>query len=136
MKMLIIAGNDSEAMRWIKEDISANGDNGLWRSISDYIIVHRPQQIKGLHNPTGRFVGNWRSRSDLLEIIQSLIAASSPANPALINLFNSINSEPIKYQGLKTMQVILDELSEDLAKQIDSEVLASICNKINGGIIE
>ena len=142
-KFLVIAGTTQEANHWIRNDCDkryAAGDTNV--SLSDYTYVLSADRIRGRLNPHGRFVGNWRGRPDILDIIQALISCTMPANPTLINLFNEINNQPApvrptpkKYAGMSHTQVIIDELAEDLSKYIDNEVMANLTKKINGGVI-
>lgn len=141
-KIFIIAGTAHEANRWIRDECDKRfnaGDTNV--TLSEYIYVSNADRLKGYTNPHGRLVGNWRGRPDILDILQTLIARTQPANITLINLFNELNQPapvrptPKKYTGLIHTQVIIDELAEDLSKFIDNEVMANLTKRINGGII-
>lgn len=141
-KFHVIAGSTQEANRWIRDECTRRfnaGDTNV--SISDYTYVLSADRIRGRLNPHGRFVGNWRGRPDILDIIQALISCTMPPNPTLIQLFNEINNQPApvrptpkKYTGMIHTQVIIDELAEDLSKHIDNEVVANLAKKIRGVI--
>lgn len=138
-KIFIIAGTTQEANRWINAECTrrfAIGDTSVTKS--EYIVVTDADRLKGYTNPHGRFVGNWLGRPDILDILQTLISRTMPANITLINLFNQINNQPrptpSKLSGYTYKQMIND-LSEDLSKHIDAEVMASLAKKINGGIL-
>jgi hypothetical protein len=74
MKKLVIAGSYDQAQLWIQNNLakrSAAGETTL--SQSEYSIVHNPDQIKGMRDPTGVFVGTWRERKDIFEILNMLL---------------------------------------------------------------
>jgi hypothetical protein len=74
MKQLVIAGTYDQAQLWIKNDLarrSAVGETTL--SQSEYTIVHNPDQLRGMRDPTGVFVATWRERKDIFEILNMLL---------------------------------------------------------------
>jgi hypothetical protein len=116
-KIFVIAGNSREADIWIRADCDkrwAAGDSNV--TLSEYVTVTNADRLRGYTNPHGRFVGNWRYRPDILDVLQTLISRTIPANITLINLFNNINQPR-------------------LSIEIDPKVLKSISMKINGGIL-
>jgi len=87
MKTFVVAGNKDQAMTWIRNDINKNATTtGIWKSLSDYIIVHRPEQIRGFSDPHGVFVGTWKARADIKDIVELLIVSSTTPNESLINI--------------------------------------------------
>jgi hypothetical protein len=73
MKTLVIAGNYNQAMRWINSDITAKEKSGKWKSVSDYLVVSSPDQLRGMRDPTGIFVGTWKQRTDIFELLNHLL---------------------------------------------------------------
>ena len=74
MKTLIIAGNANEAKYWIIQDLGKRYPSNTSLSMSDYIIVSNPDQLRGmLVNPKGIFVGTWRERKDIFELLNMLL---------------------------------------------------------------
>jgi hypothetical protein len=74
MKKLVIAGTYDQAQLWIHNDLakrSAAGETTL--SMSEYNIVHNPDQLRGMRDPNGIFVGRWRERKDIFEILNMLL---------------------------------------------------------------
>ena len=86
MKTLVIAGTYDQAQLWIKNDLakrSALGETTL--SMSEYIVVHNPDQIKGMRDPHGIFVGTWKQRKDIFEILNMLLVNMTiPTKKAII----------------------------------------------------
>lgn len=73
MKTLVIAGNTQQALDWIKNACADKWMFDQGASLSDYIIVSGIDQIRGMSDPTGVFVGTWIDRTDLAGIFQQLL---------------------------------------------------------------
>ena len=73
MRTLVIAGNYNQAMRWINLDITAKEKSGKWKSVSDYLVVVHPDQLRGMRDPSGIFVGTWKQRTDIFELLNRLL---------------------------------------------------------------
>lgn len=74
MRTLVIAGTEHEANYWIIQDLGKKYPRNTSLSMSDYIIVHNQDQLRGmLVNPKGVFVGTWRERKDIFEILNTLL---------------------------------------------------------------
>jgi hypothetical protein len=82
-------------------------------------------------NPHGVFIGTWRNRLDINEVLNTLSICSRVRNPALDNLRSEI-VPPIKptpkIRGNTANQVYIDEAAERLAKEIDEEVVKQLIN--------
>ena len=87
MKFFVIAGNHEQARRWIKKECDrrwASGDTAV--TLSDYIYVDDVSRIKGYSNPHGKFIGTWKERWDIREIVEQLLISTMPPNPTLIQI--------------------------------------------------
>lgn len=73
MKTLVIAGTEHEAKYWIIQDLSKKYPNNTSLSMSDYSIVNNQDQLRGMRDPKGIFVGTWRERKDIFEILNMLL---------------------------------------------------------------
>ena len=76
MKKLIIAGSYEQAQLWIKNDLAKRNAAGEPISTipkSDYMVVHNEDQLRGMRDPNGIFVGSWRERKDIFEILNMLL---------------------------------------------------------------
>jgi hypothetical protein len=73
MKTLVVAGTQHEANYWIIQDLGKKYPFNLSLSMSDYIIVHSPDQLRGMRDPKGIFIGTWRNRKDIFEILNMLL---------------------------------------------------------------
>lgn len=91
MKTFVIAGTYEQGMRWVKQNITDHATtHGSWRSLSDYIIVKDVISLKGHSNPHGVFVGTWRERKDISEILHNIHFQSSPSNLKIIELLKEL----------------------------------------------
>jgi hypothetical protein len=90
MKTLVVAGTHHEANYWIIQDLGKKYPFNLSLSMSDYIIVHSPDQLRGKRDPSGIFIGTWRERKDIFEILNML----------LVNM-----TEPSKHKIIQTLLV-------------------------------
>lgn len=90
MKRLVIGGNSQEARTWILSDLERRQEAGeTTLSLSEYTILHRADQLRGLRNPNGIFIGTWSERKDLAEVIDGLAI---------------IMTEPTKYNIIRQLQ--------------------------------
>ena len=82
-KKYVIAGNHFEAKYWIINDLSRRQKSGeTTLSMSEYVIVGRQEQLRGVRDPTGVFVGTWRNLPCLYEILYTLLGQISQENPS------------------------------------------------------
>lgn len=78
-KTFVIAGNHAHARMWIKEDADKRwraGETSI--TLSDYIYVSGPEQLRGYSDPHGVFIGNWYERKDIREILTILSQYAYP----------------------------------------------------------
>ena len=73
MKTLVIAGTEHEANYWIIQDLGKKYPSNTSLSMSDYSIVHNQDQLRGMRDPKGVFVGTWKQRKDIFEILNMLL---------------------------------------------------------------
>ena len=73
MKTLVIAGNAHEAKYWIINDLGKKYPTNNSLSMLDYIIVSNPDQLRGMRDPTGIFIGTWKQRPDIFELLNRLL---------------------------------------------------------------
>jgi hypothetical protein len=109
MKIYVVAGTGEEARRWINSNIEKRAKSGeTTYSLSDYVYVSNADKLKGIRDPHGVFVGNWMSRADIYEIVQTLIWSSFHANQKLHDIHNSLKPQ---IRGKQANTIIIDELT-------------------------
>jgi hypothetical protein len=72
-KTLVIAGNANEAKYWIIQDLGKKYPSNTSLNMSDYVIINSPDQLRGMKDPTGIFVGTWKQRTDIFELLNMLL---------------------------------------------------------------
>ena len=132
-KTFVIAGTSSEAQAWIAKNYQervAIGDKQA--STRDYVYVSKKEDLVGIQDPHGVFVGNWLGRPDIFDIVQELMLRSTHANAALGKIYKELQPKirptPKKFTG-QFSQVIIDEAADLLAREMDAEVI----KQFNGG---
>lgn len=86
-RYFIVAGNHAEYKNWFWKNRSRFPDN----NISDFIYVQSLIVLRGYANPHGFFIGTFRYRADLHEIVQTIIMCShNMSNQDKTKLIDSI----------------------------------------------
>ncbi len=73
-KYFVIAGNRNEYMNFIvpmSEKLWKEGQTSI--SFSHFVYVDSIDRIRGVRDIHGWFVGSWRERKDILEILQYMM---------------------------------------------------------------
>lgn len=138
-KIFVIAGTAREATDWVRDNLQkriANGESPI--GISEYAYVANQNQLFGIKDPHGVFVGNWLGRPDILEIVQTLIHCSTHPNTSLAKIHTQVRQATRVRPTPKIVsgyQANIDEAGKLMAQAIDQEVLKNLALKINGGTI-
>jgi hypothetical protein len=93
-KIYVIAGNNREGLEWAKKDLARKWwwvkESDKISLLSHYVIVDHVDKIRGVSYPTGYFVGTWKTRSDLRELIKIMQNASYGKNRALQKMYDDL----------------------------------------------
>lgn len=88
-KYFVIAGYYHQAQHWINNNHSK-------LSTQDYypIIITDVIQLIGISDPNGIFIGDWKERVDIIDILQQLIISTQDLNKrqAFVNLVKKLPS--------------------------------------------
>ena len=93
MKTFVIAGTATEARHWIDSNIRkryAAGQTSV--SLSDYVTVTSSTTLRGIVDPHGVFVGSWKERWDLEEIVETLFMCSHSVNRELQKIRDDVRA--------------------------------------------
>ncbi|MFZ9457155.1 MAG: hypothetical protein ACO27B_07045 [Ilumatobacteraceae bacterium] len=115
-RIWVIAGNESQFHDYVRNK-PLNGD-------TKYSYVYRPETLRGFRDPHGVFVGSWRTRPDIIDIVETLMIQSTNPNSSL----GKIRRE------LKSTKAI-EDAADLLAKEIDQQVYKTLMSKIYEGKI-
>ena len=76
-KYLVVAGNRNEFQIFIKRKCQELWAPGYNISMSNFVYVAGEDQLRGYSNPQGFFVGTWRERNDIEQILNILLVCMS-----------------------------------------------------------
>jgi hypothetical protein len=139
-KVYVIAGTATEARNWIDSNIRkrhASGNTSV--SLSDYVTITSAITLRGIVDPHGVFVGSWKDRLDIEEIVEALFMCSHAVNRDLekirndVRALNRVKPTP-KIQGLRATSISIGELAEQLSNEIDNHVIQEMRKKYAGNL--
>jgi hypothetical protein len=108
-KIYVIAGTAREATEWMKNNLQKrilNGENVI--GMSEYAYVTGVDTLRGIRNPHGVFIGSWKERLDIFDIVQQLMLSSIHVNPALSKIYNDLKPQ---VRGKTATSILIDELT-------------------------
>ena len=108
-KIYVIAGTAREATEWMKSNLqkrTLNGENVI--GMSEYAYVTGVDTLRGIRNPHGVFIGSWKERMDIFQIVEALMLSSIHVNPALSKIYNDLKPQ---VRGKTATSIIIDELT-------------------------
>lgn len=128
----VIAGREPEAYEYINRKLEERIRNGESVSkIDDYKYVHSANILRGTINPSGVFVGSWRQRKDIEEIIITLLQRHEPHTPA----HETLKRVLIDWEKSMTTEQSVVRASKHLANEIDKQVLQELMNDTNNTLL-
>jgi hypothetical protein len=71
-KYYVIAGTRQEFNVFIQKKALELFGKGEDISLSNFVFVNASDQLKGVESPHGWFIGSWRERSNIFEIVYEL----------------------------------------------------------------
>jgi hypothetical protein len=78
----VIAGNSDQARHWIFHDMNRRATLGEHVFTNEYYILQRVDSLRGQRDPSGIFIGTWKQRKDLCDVLSVLLASMSDWNPS------------------------------------------------------
>jgi hypothetical protein len=117
-RVWVICGNMTEYQNYVRSK-PLNSDK-------KYFFVGGPDVLRGFVNPHGVFVGSWRYRKDIGDILHELNIRSSVTNPTVKKLLHELSSRPVPKTAMQVMEEAIQHQTLAMAKQMDIEVLNSL----------
>jgi len=125
-KIFVIAGNIQQYNYYIK----AKGFDKL------YVYVSSPDTLRGHQDVHGVFIGTWRERKDIVDILDTLIIRTSSTD-VIKDMYKEIGKPPLlnkpvlkkkqpTYSRHDLIQALIEEASELMHKEIDDAILRDI----------
>lgn len=71
-KWFVISGNHYQYLDFIREKIAEGWPNNTSLSMSNFVYVDSVDKLRGIANPRGYFIGTWREREDIDDIVKVL----------------------------------------------------------------
>lgn len=93
----------------------------------EYVYVGSSNTIRGIKNPRGVFIGTWRKRPDIMDVLMQLRVCQSHLNPSLEKIWDSMKVTSTTQQ---IVTVNVTQAQEDLSKAIDAHILAKVHSTI------
>ncbi len=123
MKVYVVAGNHNEAYEYINRKIAERISNGETVSkIGDYVYLDKVNRLRGVSNPHGVFIGTWRDRPDILDIVFELIMHSTDSTRLREihdELYKNLTEEQKRMESIKkAAKALSDEIDKELMKEL------------------
>ena len=121
--VFVIAGTFEQARQYISKKRSEyllSGDPPLL--MPNYLAVTEVRHLKGISRPHGVFIGTWKDRLDIYDIIQTLALSWTGENKVLNRMLRDTPLPRRPTPRLKPDDVV-QAAAEMLAKEIDAHVL-------------
>lgn len=112
----VIAGNHDQYQQYVNR--KSKEIDGV-----KFSYVSRPETLRGFVNPHGVFIGSWRSRDDILEILEMLLVSTNTDTSKLQRLKNEVWQQATHQQ---INQAAVTSAAKRLADAIDQEVMNTI----------
>lgn len=91
--IFVIAGTEPQAYEYINRKLEERIRNGeLPNQIDDYKYVHNANVIRGIEDPHGVFIGTWKDRKDIKDIVSILMVSSRAQNKVLNEIWMELNN--------------------------------------------
>lgn len=121
-RVYVIAGNHAQ---YVEYKIRKHREND--GGVEEYVYVSSVNTIRGIRDPSGVFIGTWRDRTDIMDILMHLRLYQSFSNPRLEEIWDSMKVTTTTQQVVSTN---VTQAAEDLAKEIDNHILAKVHSTI------
>lgn len=94
IKWFVIAGNHYQYLDFVRNKVSEGWPTDTSLSMSNFHYVDHPDKLRGFANPRGYFVGTWKERKDILDILKVLSYSytTEPMHNNLIEILHEILS--------------------------------------------
>lgn len=95
-KIYVIAGNNQQFTNFVKNKLTKEWDKSITdntpfnKSMSDFVYIREPDQLLGITNPKGYFIGTWKDLPEIEAILINLQIATMGRAPVLDKLYKSI----------------------------------------------
>jgi hypothetical protein len=77
-RLYIISGTNEQYLNFVKRKVSESwnvGDTDI--SMSNFVYVRSPDQLRGIRDPRGYFIGTWYENPNIVQILNQLVVSMS-----------------------------------------------------------
>jgi hypothetical protein len=92
-KYIVVAGNYDQFRDFKIKKMTELWNSGMQVQQTDFVYADG-DNLRGISNPRGFFIGTWRERLDAMNILLMLRMASHTQNPVLETLWRDMNDRP------------------------------------------
>lgn len=125
MRIFVIAGTHDEFKHYTSDKVLDK----------HYVYVSRYESLHGFRDIHGVFIGTWRDRSDIIQILDTLITRTNSIDTikdlylqvtshVIKNAAKHMHTNPVVQTNLE--QIILDKLADGIQKELNYEILRDI----------
>ena len=93
----VIAGNQQQFVDYVQRNIEWRHHCGEFSaSTTDYVYVADTRSLMGIKEPHGVFIGTFKEREDISEILTQLLTTyeSGQIPKSVMNLYNEVRKKP------------------------------------------
>ena len=99
-KLYIIAGTNEQYLNFVKKKVTESWEQNITSiSMSNFVYVREQNQIRGLRDPRGYFIGTWYQNPNIVEILNALVVSMSDLDR--VNDLNKLYRIYNEYQSNK-----------------------------------
>lgn len=93
-KIIVIAGTLEQAKQWIKQHLDKRMNAGeTTLSYSDYVTVKGLDHLRGFSDPHGYFVGTWKQRPDIKQIVEYMLTNNTHNNKSIMSIYLDFHTQ-------------------------------------------
>lgn len=116
MKIFVIAGTHDEFKYYVRDKVLDK----------HYVYVSSPDTLRGHQDVHGVFIGTWRERSDIVEILDAVITRTTNTD-VIKDLYKQVMPSPISvtykpYSPSRTVKELEDEIAEEISRILQKEI--------------
>ena len=101
-KLYIIAGTNEQYLEFVKRKVSDSWNLGIMDvSMSNFIYVRNREQLMGVRDPKGWFIGTWYENPNVIDILNVIVISMTDLNR--VNKLNELYRIYNEYQESKVL---------------------------------
>lgn len=74
-KLYVIAGTNEQYLNFVTRKVTETWPEDTSISMSNFVYVRNREQLMGIRDPKGFFIGTWYENPDIVEILNQLVVS-------------------------------------------------------------